>query len=71
MLVIWGISETIEEAEVIMSGSSEMPLASIIGSRLRDGVAQHLPETPRRRVARWLQAGASVTSSLPAAGRSS
>jgi Asp-tRNA(Asn)/Glu-tRNA(Gln) amidotransferase C subunit len=51
MLVLWGILESVAEAEAVMMGTRTQTLASIIGGRMRGGVAEHIPDRLTKRTA--------------------
>jgi hypothetical protein len=51
MLVLWGILDGIDEAEAVMQGTGTQSLTSIIGGRLHDGVADHIPDKLTKRTA--------------------
>jgi hypothetical protein len=51
MLVLWGIAESLDEAEAVMTGTATQSLASIIGGRIHGGVAEHIPQKLTKRAA--------------------
>jgi hypothetical protein len=51
MLVLWGILESVDEAEAVMTGTGTQSLSSIVGGRIHGGVADHIPERLTKRAA--------------------
>jgi hypothetical protein len=51
MLVLWGIVDSFDEADVVMKGAGSRTLTSIVGSRVRSGVGDYLPADLTKRAA--------------------
>jgi hypothetical protein len=58
MLTLWGIMESLEEAEAVMAGTSALSLMSIISRDIRADVAGRAPDKLSKRAAIQLLAGA-------------
>jgi hypothetical protein len=51
MLVLWGISGSVEDAKAVMTGSGAQSLASIVAGHVVGGAAEHIPDKLTKRAA--------------------